>query len=113
MLFQCSSNATITGKWYSADACAAGGSGRRRTLREELRDQRDERDLVHRQRLQVEQNVRVHDARRRQRVGEQHAAALERALLRRDRLHLALEVGEADARDGGEVLLRVLFELRL
>mmetsp|Transcript_54400 Transcript_54400/g.140542 ORF Transcript_54400/g.140542 Transcript_54400/m.140542 type:complete len:1111 (-) Transcript_54400:87-3419(-) len=85
---------------------------RRADFVEELREDARDGQLLEWQLGEVEQDVGVHDARARQAVREQLAAALERLGDRRERLDLPLEIRDADARDRLEVFFRVLAELR-
>eukprot|EP00966_Prymnesium_polylepis_P011691 268965-Prymnesium_polylepis.1 len=81
-------------------------------LEEQLRVEPHQRQLLKRHTLKVEQNVGVEHAGRRQAVREQRAAARQRRLHGGQRPDRPLEVGKPDARDGREVLRRVLLQLR-
>mmetsp|Transcript_21582 Transcript_21582/g.51492 ORF Transcript_21582/g.51492 Transcript_21582/m.51492 type:complete len:489 (-) Transcript_21582:266-1732(-) len=84
-------------------------------LVEHAREDAQQRQLLVRHGRHVEEDVGVDDTRRRQRVGEQRRArrledlGVDGGL---DHLDVALEVGQANRGDGGELLGRVLGELR-
>lgn len=82
-------------------------------LIKQLREQADEGEVGHWYRREIEEDVGVDDARRWQRVRQQLAAAGEAVDLGRVGLDLALEIGEAHARDRREILRRILQELGL